>query len=377
MIRVMHVISDTNIGGAGRALINYLRYYDRDRYELSVVLPRGSELIPSIQSYGAWIYEVDGMADKSMDFGALRELKALIHKVDPDIVHTHGALTGRIAAKQCGKAAVFTRHSAFPFPAYVRKTPLKLLYKFLYEHYADRIIVISPAGAEVLREGGVSADKIDVMMNGVDPLPTPGGAEREALRARFGCEPSEFVLGILARIEEYKGHLTILEALRQLTEEERKVKLIIAGTGSFEDTLRERVKALELTDRVIFTGFVSRVAEVLGAMDLQLNASYVSETSSLSLLEGFSMGLPAVASDCCGNPWVVEDGVNGFLFPPRDARALARRVGEVMDLPDRGKALGEGARRIYEERFTARQFARHIEEIYTKVWEEKNHGKGK
>ena len=60
-----------------------------------------------------------------------------------------------------------------------------------------------------------------------------------------------------------------------------------------------------------------RVSEALGAMDVQVNASTISETSSLSLLEGMSIGLPAIASDCGGNPSLIFPGENGFLFENR------------------------------------------------------------
>ena len=69
--------------------------------------------------------------------------------------------------------------------------------------------------------------------------------------------------------------------------------------------------------------------------------------------------------------------LNGYTFPTRSVETLAARLEAWMDRPDKGKALGQGARRIYEEKFTARQFARNTEDIYLQVWEEKNHGKGK
>ena len=109
MIRVLNIISDTNIGGAGRVLLNYLRYSDRAQFETWVALPRNSLLKPLLEEAGARVLEVDGIADRSFDRGDVKTLKGLIAWERPDLVHTHGCLSGRIAARQCGIPAVYSR----------------------------------------------------------------------------------------------------------------------------------------------------------------------------------------------------------------------------------------------------------------------------
>ena len=328
-IRVLHIISDTNIGGAGHYLINYLRFCDREKFAIAAALPRGSLLVPEIRAQNIPLVEVDGMRDKSLDLPAIRKLKAIIRRERPQIVHTHGSLSGRIAARQAGVKVVFTRHCAFPVPERMKKGPGRWLNKTLNEHYTDQIIAVSPAAAENLTDGGISASKITVMMNGVAPAVRSPKEETDALRARWDIEEKDFVLGILARLEDYKGHMDILSALHTLRGEGRPVKLLIAGTGPYEDTLRRETARLGLEDDVRFLGFVTDVAPLLSVLDLQLNASYGTETSSLSILEGMSMGLPAVVSDYGGNPWLIDDGENGLLFPTRDSGALAAQIGRA------------------------------------------------
>ena len=95
----------------------------------------------------------------------------------------------------------------------------------------------------------------------------------------------------------------------------------------------------------------------------------------MSLIEGMSIALPAVVSDAGGNPWVIEDGANGRVFPMRDSNALAACIAELMDSPELYKALSDGARRTFSERFTAAAFAHNTEETYRKALEEKRHGR--
>ncbi len=213
------------------------------------------------------------------------------------------------------------------------------------------------------------------MMNGAEPVSRLGDTEREELRRSFGVDKDTFLLGVLARIEEYKGHADMISALSILRGEGRNVKLLIVGTGSYEAELREKIRELGLEDAAIMAGFRPDVGAVLSAMDLQLNASYVSETSSLSIIEGFSISLPALCSRTSGNPYLVNEGVSGLLFEPRSAEDMAAKIRLVMDSPELYSGLSRGALREYEKRFTGERFAADLEKVYKKALEMGKNGK--
>ncbi len=195
---------------------------------MSVILPSGSMLTQPLRQLSAEVYEIDAMADRSFDREAVGMLKELIRKIDPDIVHTHGSLSGRIAARACGKKIVYTRHCAFPVKGYMKHGPGRWANQLLNRRYADRIIAVGQTTKENLVESGISEKYIDMMMNGSEQIRLPEKEERRELRASYGFDDSDFVVGIMARIEVYKGHGDILKALHFLLEEGRKVKLIIA-----------------------------------------------------------------------------------------------------------------------------------------------------
>ena len=374
MIRVLNIISDTNIGGAGRVLINYLQYADRAQFDTAVALPRGSLLKAPLEELNTTVYEVDGIADRSYDKGDVRLLQELIGRVNPDIVHTHGALSGRIAARRCGKKVVYTRHSAFPVPAKLRYPPGRWVNKWVNEHYADRIIAVSPAAAQNLTDAGISPRRITVMMNGVAPVARSAPEVCRDFRGRYGLSPEVFTAGILARIEPYKGHLHIVEAAQQLKGEGRTLQILVAGVGGYEAELRAEVARRGLEDTVFFLGFQTDVAPVLSVLDVQLNASYGTETSSLSILEGMSMGLPAIVSSYGGNPWLIDDGEDGIIFPNRDSQALARAIARLMDEPETLTHMGERAKEIFQARFTGQIFAKNVEQVYLDVLKGVPHG---
>ena len=290
MIRVLNIISDMNIGGAGRVILNYLRYSDKQQFETLVAIPRGSLLKEELEQAGVPVYEVDGMADRSYQKEDVAVLQDLIRQVKPDLVHTHGSLSGRIAARRCHVPVVYSRHSAFPVPAKLKYPPGRWINKLINEHYADHIIAVSPATRDNLTEAGISPKKITVVMNGVAPVPETTAEERRTLRESLSIPEDTLVFGILARLEDYKGHLYLVHA-----------------------------------------------------------------------------GLPTIASDYGGNPFLIRDGENGLIFPSKDSAALAKAMARLMDHPDQRTRMGQRAREIFQAEFTGSIFAKHIEDIYRSV----------
>ena len=368
MIRILNIISDTNIGGAGRVILNYLRYADRNKFETLVAIPRGSLLKPLLEEAEVTVYEVDGMADCSYASQDVKALQALIRRVKPDLVHTHGALSGRIAAKRCHVPVVYSRHSAFPVPAKLKYPPGRWVNKLLNEHYADHIIAVSPATRDNLTEGGISPKKITVVMNGVAPVSPISDEEKAALRRSLGLEPDVFTFGILARIEDYKGHLYLVYAAKLLKDRGySNFRILVAGTGAFEEEVTRAVTEMGVEDVVQMLGFRSDAAALLNILDVQLNASYGTEATSMALLEGMSLGLPTIASDYGGNPFVITSGQNGLLFPSKDSAALADAMAELMDHPEEVAIMREKALETYQSRFTGEVFARNTEQLYENV----------
>ncbi|MDO4173601.1 MAG: glycosyltransferase [Eubacteriales bacterium] len=368
-LRVLNIISDTNIGGAGRCLINFLKYYDRARYDVGIILPKGSELAEECRKLDAYVIEADIEGDRSLDPRAIPVLRAMVAAAEPDIVHTHGSMSGRIAARGSHAKLIYTRHSAFPIPDNMKHGARHQVNRLINELYADRIIAVSKANEENLIDTGVRPEQIDTMMNGVEPVTRASAAEQQRWRERLGLSEQDFVIGILARLEEYKGHLLLVEAAGQLKKEGYPIKVLIAGNGSFEATIRAKIQELGLEDTVLLLGFTRQVSEFLSILDLQVNCSFGTEASSLAMLEGFSIGVPAVVSNYGGNPWQVFGGQNGLLFESKNSADLARCLRRLMDDRDLLRAMSKRAQEIYEERFTGQIFARNIEAVYERVLE--------
>ena len=369
MIKVLNVITDTNIGGAGNVLLNFMSKTDRAEFEHTVILPESAMLTPRLHGLGINTVEMPGIADQSFSPGAISAFRNIYEQIGPDVVHTHASLSARIAAKRWGKCGiVHTRHCAYPQGRMKTSFPMKQALGFINNHLSDKIIAISPSTRDSLVSTGTDGRKIVTMFNGVEPVRKLSDDEKKSVRESLGIE-NQFVCAIVARLVQEKGHTYIIEAADILRE--LPIRFIIAGGGPLEAALKADVAARGL-DNCVFTGFLDDVAPVDNITDLQLNASYLTETSSLSLLEGMSLGTPAVATDIGGNPYLVSDEKNGLIVPQRDSAALAGAIRKLYENPDTLERMGKNALLAYNERFNSAAMASGIEDVYRDALEVKS-----
>lgn len=364
--KIIEVSSDTNIGGAGKVLLNFLSEYDRSKYEIKVILPKNSLLKAHIEVLGVEIIEVDGIADKSLDFKVIGELTRIIKKEKADLVHTHASMSARIAARLAGAKVIYTRHSVFPPPASISKGIGKSINGFVNNILADGIIAVAEAAKENLTDTGVDETKIHVILNGVKGLSAATADEKQSSRERFGIG-DERVVSIVARLEDIKGHDYFIEAADKVLSSGVKAKFVIAGTGSYEEHLKQKVKDLGREDDIIFTGFIKDVDALMNITYLQCNASYGTEATSLALLEGMSLGIPAVVSDFGGNPGVISNGDNGFLVKKKNSDDLAEGIMKLLSDDELYNRMSIKSKEIFNMKFTAVAMTRQTEEYYDKI----------
>jgi len=372
--KILHVVTDTNIGGAGKLLLTFLANVSRTEFDVAVVLPAASLLKPELVKLGIKTIETKGISDKSFSLSGVKHLRAIFKKEQPHIVHTHAALSGRLAARLTKTSAkskmkvVHTRHSVHTRqslreePVYKKHFPYKHIVGALNNYLSDIIVATSPVAKLSMVETGANQKKTIMIYNGIDGLRHISNEGKLAMRHKYGIAQEDFVCTILARIEVVKGHKSVLKAAEMVQREDKGVKFLIAGEGSEEGAMRQLAAELGLQN-CIFTGFVKDVSEVLNITDLQLNAS-VNETTNLALLEGLSLGVPAIASDRGGNPFVINDGINGVLFEEGDYVALAKGILSLRGNPDELAKLSTKATEIFRERFDSKVMTAKVERIY-------------
>lgn len=357
-IKVCHVLTDTNIGGAGTALVNLLTACDRERFAFSVVLPYGSAAAPLVEKTGADIFFAHGIADRSAAPAAIPALTRIFRRLRPDIVHTHASLSARLAARAAAvPVIIMTRHCADPLPRVFSAAGGILL-----RGCCTRAIAVGDDAADALAACGFPRERIDVILNGTAPLREPTEAELDGAREKLGINKDDFTVGIFARLEKRKAHEVFLEAARLCTEKAPDIRFLVVGDGSRRTELEEMSRRMGLAERVRFCSFCPDIAPLMALCAANVNTSVPGEVSSLAITEGLSLGVPPVVSRCRGNE-LLTDGC-GIVTTPGSAASTADAVMKLYS--DRGlqKELSAAARRRYAEHFTALEYAKRTEAVY-------------
>ncbi len=364
MLKVMHVLTDTNIGGAGIWLINFLKSYDRQNLDVFVVLPPDSALADRVKALDTEVVEADGIADKSFSASGINELKRIIKERKPDVIHTHASLSARIAAKLCKVPVVHTRHCLEGKKSF----PKNKIYGFINNFLSSHVIGVSKAVVQNLREDGIKEKKLSLVYNGVTPLKSYTPEEKQQARRDFGIAEGDIAVGLVARLEEVKNPLLFARAAKIVLQKVPQAFFVIAGDGSLKKQMEEEIEPI--AHRVRMTGYIADVERVYNALDI-LTLTSVSEALSISLIEGMSLGVPVISTDSGGPKEMIDDGKSGFIVPNQNEQALADAIIKLIENPSLRKQFGEEGQKTAQEKFTSNKMAQSIEQIYKKLQEDK------
>ena len=167
---------------------------------------------------------------------------------------------------------------------------------------------------------------------------------RTAAKAALDLDPAALTLGSVAMFRLEKNHMQMVRALAVMRAAGIGAQLLLVGDGPTRLAVQAQVAELGLSDAVRFVGEQAEVRPFLAAMDVGVLCSTSVETLPLFGLELMAGGAPLVASRLGGLEELVEDGVDGLLFPPRDTSALVRQLKRCADSVVRAR-LSAAARR--------------------------------
>jgi len=361
-MKILHILTDTNISGMGRHLLAFLSAYNRDEFTVEVVLPEGSALTPLVKEMDVTVIEIPHIANRSFSLRGVFRLFRLIGELQPDIVHTHACLAGRIAGWLRRRVVINTRHYCI-FEDELRPMSMRFA-RFANNLLCDMVIAVSPAVEDGLRQQGTK--RVTTIFNGIAPLRVFSDEEKTAAREKYGLVPTDYVVAQVASMVEMKGYDSTLNAAKSLIDDE-DIMFLFAGEGPHEAYLRGRVEYDELTN-VVFAGFVQDVDEIMNVADVIVSAGET-EAFGLPIVEAMSLGVPAVATDVGGVPFLVNDGVSGILVPPRRGDAIAEALVALRNDPIMYEEMSYASSAIYESFFTAQRMAQDMEELYLQLLE--------
>ena len=211
------------------------------------------------------------------------------------------------------------------------------------------ILACSQAGAEA-QSGIMPRRPMHVVYPGVElerfepaALPTPMEA-----KTRLGLPTEGPVIGIVGRLQRWKGMHVLLEAMPEILRTHPDTHCVVVGGDhaqepDYSSVLYERISTLNLKDSVTLTGLQKNVPEWMQAMDVIVHASD-HEPFGIVVIEAMALGKPVVAADAAGPTEIITPEVNGLLTPYDDAPALAQAVLRYLDDPAFAGRMGTAAR---------------------------------
>jgi glycosyltransferase involved in cell wall biosynthesis len=366
-LRVLYTVNRMDVGGSQTHLVQVLRLLDRRRFEpmLCCLTGRGA-LLETARATGATVIGAGlGRLKSPTALASLLRLTGFMRRVRVDVVHNYllrANLVGTLAARAAGVPVVLTSKRGCH-----DRRGLELMAARLSNRLADCVTANADAVRSFVHANeGCPLNKMVVIPSGIDTdrfavLPSAD------YKARLGLAPGSRVVGIITRQRVRKGVEEFLRAMAEVRARVPQACALVVGEVSLDEALAALVRSLGLGGHVHLIGPRSDMPEVLSAFDLFVLSSH-DEGMSNAILEAMAMEKPVVATDVGGTGEVVQAGRTGLLVPPKDPGALAAAIVEVLTMPaDAVAAMGQRARAVVVERFSAHAMVRQMEDLYTQL----------
>ncbi len=233
----------------------------------------------------------------------------------------------------------------------------------------DAFIYISEAVQRPHLEAGVPQEKSRVVYNAVDISAFAGTLDVRHVRKGFNLTDDDQAVGILGRLEPWKGHQVFLRAMALVKDAVPSAKGIVIGDPvpyepDYRDLLLASCAELGLSERVTFRSFRLDVPAVMSALDVLVLASISPEPFGRVLIEAMAAGKPVVATDAGAVPEIIEDGIQGLLVSPGDVQALAEAIIHILTHRDLAVAMGQQGQARVREHFNLQQYVDGVQSVY-------------
>jgi glycosyltransferase involved in cell wall biosynthesis len=373
-VRVVHLITSLESGGAQAMLHRLVARIDRGRFASVVVtLVDGGAVAERIRAEGVPVHGLGMRPGAPSPAGAAR-LVRLLRRERPAIVQTwlyHADLLGLLAARVAGAPPVLwnVRSSNMETARYGRSTALTIRLCARLSAWPQAVLVNSEAGRAFHARLGYRPREWVSLPNGIDTARfRPDEGARAAIRAELGLAPDAPLIGLLARFDPMKDHGTFFRAAGLLARRRPDARFLLAGKGIDRDNpaLARLAGEAGVADATLLLGERPETARLTAALDLATSSSAYGEGFSNTLGEAMACAVPCVATDVGDAALIVGD--TGRIVPPGDPAALAGAWEGLLGLAPGGRrALGDRARARIEARYALGPIVRRYEEVYARA----------
>jgi glycosyltransferase involved in cell wall biosynthesis len=285
-----------------------------------------------------------------------------ITKLRPELIHTHNGIDSMVIARLLRIPTVLHLHG--PFGADSN-------FEVAIARSAGCCICVSQGIADQLSARGVDRDHLVVLPN---PSPVPCLNEEAVVRYRefYGAADNTLVAHV-GRLLAWKGQLEFLRAFARVARQFPRVTALVIGDDA-EDMNVEYVEQLHgfvasegLGERVLFTGHIGDIHNLVAAVDVVVHSSTEPEPFGLVVTEAMALGKAVIAASFGATAEIVDDGVNGILADPKNEEALSGAISKLVENPQLRRRLGDEALKKAEREYSLQRYKSALERIYAEV----------
>lgn len=339
-----------------------------EAFDISLLVPQfnGSAEKKGVTFLSTWKwFSLSGYPSIALSWKNLKRIKVAIQKAD--IIFIQGpALLSYLAmyyGQKFQKKTIAYLH-VISWELFAKFMPklfhhgtshlIKRVSLFFYNH-CSQVFVPYEQLEQQLREEGLTVP-IKIAQLGVDIHRFVPSLHKEQSKEKIGIPPDTFVIGYVGRISREKNTEALLQAFRQLPQQDH-LQLLLVGDG-----LPDQTKSCQELTNCQVTGFVTGVEKYLQAMDVFVMPS-LTETTSLSTLEAMATGLPVIVTPVGFLKEYIEKGVNGLFFPRKSPTMLALKIEHLKGKKRLRLELGMNARKTIVSRFSWEQSLARIKHL--------------
>lgn len=375
-INVVHLRSSRGTGGGpDKTLLFSALEGDREAFNVHVVYLKSEndpdfDLEERAKTLGVESFTAIGERSR-FDVRAIKALLRLLREKEADVLSCHcykSDLYGLILSRFHRMKLLTTVHGPIAERAHQwSRSNWKVRYLYDQLDYRllrcfDHVIIVAETMRKAIVGYGVQPKRVTCVRNAIDAgyfCKSDGGD----LRRRLGIPEEARVIGAVGRLDQQKDYPNLMAAARILLDEGHNVFCVVAGLGSLEQELRERVRALGLEQRFLFLGHFQDVREVFRIMDIYVLSS-ITEGLPNTVLEAMAMEVPVVSTEVDGVSEVVTHECEALLVPSRDSVRLAAAIRRLLVDRALAQTLARAARSRIERDFSFSTRMRRVEHIY-------------
>ncbi len=373
--RLLIVHSSAELYGSDRSLLDFVSR-QQVGFDITVLLPQYGPLCAQLEASGAHVVVGDVCKLQRQMLGirgvltmissavkSVRELKKIEREKPFDVVYSNtvAVFAGALYA------LLFRRPHVWHVREILVGSPLATVCFRVIVSLFSKLIICNSSQTRNWIITTRSQERYLVVWNGVPVALAPGQRANE--RMMRGWSSDAVVIVVAGRINSWKGQLLLVEAFELMRRSgNREAKLWIIGSAfsgqeRYEHELSQRVADSPFYNDILIEPFRPDIEVVWEACDIVAVPSTEPEPFGRVAIEAMAFGRPVIAAAHGGLLDIVEDGVSGVLFKPRDAKSLAHGLSRLVQNSDLRSAFGRAALSRQRQLFSVESYVKQVSDV--------------